>query len=151
MPTSKNPFAASKEIMQKNASKAEVAENVEQKDKTDSVSDKIAEKTAQSTDSADFISEVKTAASIEEDIPESIAKLLAGPKSKKSHMVPMLLDFALKEIKDRENSAMKARGEKGTKKTEDDYVVQAMIEFFSAPGIRADCLKSAAKKLKSIL
>lgn len=151
MPSSKNPFAVAKEMMQKNASKNEVLENPEQSSQPDITDDNLPDTTSELTESPDTNSEIKTGNPSEEEIPESIAKLLAGPKSKKSHMVPMLLDFALKEIKDRENSAMKARGEKGTKKTEDDYVVQAMIEFFSTPGLRADCLKSAAKKLKSIL
>lgn len=151
MPSSKNPFAVAKEMMQKNATKAEGTETAELNDHTDRVSRESTDNVSESVNSNVVDPDLKTGKPEEEEIPESIAKLLAGPKSKKSHMVPMLLDFALKEIKDRENSAMKARGEKGTKKTEDDYVVQAMIEFFSTPGMRADCLKSAAKKLKSIL
>src|SRR5215204_89123 len=69
-------------------------------------------------------------------------KTLTMPTAKKTLALPMIYEFAVKELKARRNFAKQLRGEKGME-TEEDIFVEIFRLFFSQPGESSDCLRVA--------
>src|SRR5215203_5795726 len=67
---------------------------------------------------------------------------LAMPTAKKTLALPMIYEFAVKELKARRNFAKQLRGEKGME-TEEDIFVEIFRLFFSQAGEPSDCLRVA--------
>lgn len=77
-------------------------------------------------------------------------KTLAMPTAKKTLALPMIYEFAVKELKARRNFAKQLRGEKGME-TEEDIFVEIFKLFFSQPGESADCLRVAQERMDLLL
>lgn len=79
-------------------------------------------------------------------VPEQPKKTLTMPTAKKTLALPMIYEFAVKELKARRNFAKQLRGEKGME-TEEDIFVEIFRLFFSQPGESSDCLRVAQERM----
>ena len=77
-------------------------------------------------------------------------KTLPMPTAKKTLALPMIYEFAVKELKARRNFAKQLRGEKGME-TEEDIFVEIFRLFFSQPGESSDCLRVAQERMDLLL
>lgn len=77
-------------------------------------------------------------------------KTVAMPTAKKTLALPMIYEFAVKELKARRNFAKQLRGEKGME-TEEDIFVEIFKLFFNQPGESADCLRVAQERMDLLL
>ena len=77
-------------------------------------------------------------------------KTLSMPTAKKTLALPMIYEFAVKELKARRNFAKQLRGEKGME-TEEDIFVEIFRLFFSQPGESSDCLRVAQERMDLLL
>ena len=77
-------------------------------------------------------------------------KTLTMPTAKKTLALPMIYEFAVKELKARRNFAKQLRGEKGME-TEEDIFVEIFRLFFSQPGESSDCLRVAQERMDLLL
>lgn len=77
-------------------------------------------------------------------------KNIAMPTAKKTLALPMIYEFAVKELKARRNFAKQLRGEKGME-TEEDIFVEIFKLFFSQPGESSDCLRVAQERMDLLL
>jgi hypothetical protein len=77
-------------------------------------------------------------------------KTLTMPTAKKTLALPMIYEFAVKELKARRNFAKQLRGEKGME-TEEDIFVEIFKLFFSQPGESSDCLRVAQERMDLLL
>lgn len=82
--------------------------------------------------------------------PEKSKKTLSVPTAKKTLALPMIYEFAVKELKARRNFAKQLRGEKGME-TEEDIFVEIFRLFFSQPGESSDCLRVAQERMDLLL
>lgn len=83
-------------------------------------------------------------------LPEQPKKTLSVPTAKKTLALPMIYEFAVKELKARRNFAKQLRGEKGME-TEEDIFVEIFRLFFSQPGESSDCLRVAQERMDLLL
>jgi hypothetical protein len=77
-------------------------------------------------------------------------KTITMPTAKKTLALPMIYEFAVKELKARRNFAKQLRGEKGME-TEEDIFVEIFRLFFSQPGESSDCLRVAQERMDLLL
>ena len=77
-------------------------------------------------------------------------KTLPMPTAKKTLALPMIYEFAVKELKARRNFAKQLRGEKGME-TEEDIFVEIFRLFFSQPGESSDCLRVAQERMDLLM
>jgi len=77
-------------------------------------------------------------------------KTLPMPTAKKTLALPMIYEFAVKELKARRNFAKQLRGEKGME-TEEDIFVEIFRLFFSQSGESSDCLRVAQERMDLLL
>lgn len=77
-------------------------------------------------------------------------KTMTMPTAKKTLALPMIYEFAVKELKARRNFAKQLRGEKGME-TEEDIFVEIFRLFFSQPGESADCLRVAQERMDLLI
>ena len=77
-------------------------------------------------------------------------KTITMPTAKKTLALPMIYEFAVKELKARRNFAKQLRGEKGME-TEEDIFVEIFRLFFSQPGESSDCLRVAQERIDLLL
>lgn len=77
-------------------------------------------------------------------------KTLAMPTAKKTLALPMIYEFAVKELKARRNFAKQLRGGKGME-TEEDIFVEIFRLFFSQPGESSDCLRVAQERMDLLM
>lgn len=83
-------------------------------------------------------------------LPEQPKKTLSVPTAKKTLALPMIYEFAVKELKARRNFAKQLRGEKGME-TEEDIFVEIFRLFFSQSGESSDCLRVAQERMDLLL
>lgn len=79
-----------------------------------------------------------------------LEKPLTMPTAKKTLALPMIYEFAVKELKARRNFAKQLRGEKGME-TEEDIFVEIFRLFFCQPGESSDCLRVAQERMNILL
>lgn len=79
-------------------------------------------------------------------VPKQAEQTRTMPTAKKTLALPMLYEFAVKELKARRNFAKQLRGEKGME-TEEDIFVEIFRLFFSQPGESSDCLRVAQERM----
>lgn len=79
-------------------------------------------------------------------LPKQPEQTRTMPTAKKTLALPMLYEFAVKELKARRNFAKQLRGEKGME-TEEDIFVEIFRLFFSQPGESSDCLRVAQERM----
>ncbi len=77
-------------------------------------------------------------------------KTITMPTAKKTLALPMIYEFAVKELKARRNFAKQLRGEKGME-TEEDIFVEIFRLFFSQPGESSDCLRVAQERMDLLM
>ena len=77
-------------------------------------------------------------------------KTITMPTAKKTLALPMIYEFAVKELKARRNFAKQLRGEKGME-TEEDIFVEIFRLFFSQPGESSDCLRVDQERMDLLL
>ena len=77
-------------------------------------------------------------------------KTITMPTAKKTLALPMIYEFAVKELKARRNFAKQLRGEKGME-TEEDIFVEIFKLFFSQPGESSDCLRVAQERMDLLM
>lgn len=77
-------------------------------------------------------------------------KSITMPTAKKTLALPMIYEFAVKELKARRNFAKQLRGEKGME-TEEDIFVEIFRLFFCQPGESSDCLRVAQERMDLLL
>lgn len=83
-------------------------------------------------------------------VAKQLEKTLPMPTAKKTLALPMIYEFAVKELKARRNFAKQLRGEKGME-TEEDIFVEIFRLFFSQPGESSDCLRVAQERMDLLL
>lgn len=83
-------------------------------------------------------------------VPKHLEKTLTMPTAKKTLALPMIYEFAVKELKARRNFAKQLRGEKGME-TEEDIFVEIFRLFFSQPGESSDCLRVAQERMDLLM
>lgn len=83
-------------------------------------------------------------------VPKQPEKTLIMPTAKKTLALPMIYEFAVKELKARRNFAKQLRGEKGME-TEEDIFVEIFRLFFSQPGESSDCLRVARERMDLLM
>lgn len=79
-------------------------------------------------------------------LPKQPEQTRTMPTAKKTLALPMIYEFAVKELKARRNFAKQLRGEKGME-TEEDIFVEIFRLFFSQPGESSDCLRVAQERM----
>lgn len=79
-------------------------------------------------------------------LPKQPEQTRTMPTAKKTLALPMIYEFAVKELKARRNFAKQLRGEKGME-TEEDIFVEIFRLFFSQPGEPSDCLRVAQERM----
>ncbi len=77
-------------------------------------------------------------------------KTITMPTAKKTLALPMIYEFAVKELKARRNFAKQLRGKKGME-TEEDIFVEIFRLFFSQPGESSDCLRVAQERMDLLM
>lgn len=82
--------------------------------------------------------------------PKQPEKNLTMPTAKKTLALPMIYEFAVKELKARRNFAKQLRGEKGME-TEEDIFVEIFRLFFNQPGESSDCLRVAQERMDLLM
>lgn len=85
-----------------------------------------------------------------EPVPKQPEKTLTMPTAKKTLALPMIYEFAVKELKARRNFAKQLRGGKGME-TEEDIFVEIFRLFFSQPGESSDCLRVAQERMDLLM
>lgn len=83
-------------------------------------------------------------------VPKQPEKTRTMPTAKKTLALPMIYEFAVKELKARRNFARQLRGEKGME-TEEDIFVEIFRLFFSQPGESSDCLRVAQERMDLLM
>ena len=83
-------------------------------------------------------------------IVKQLEKTITMPTAKKTLALPMIYEFAVKELKARRNFAKQLRGEKGME-TEEDIFVEIFRLFFSQPGESSDCLRVAQERMDLLM
>lgn len=83
-------------------------------------------------------------------VPKQPEKARTMPTAKKTLALPMIYEFAVKELKARRNFAKQLRGEKGME-TEEDIFVEIFRLFFSQPGESSDCLRVAQERMDLLM
>lgn len=71
------------------------------------------------------------------------------PMTRKTTTMPLLLDLAVKELKNRRNLARKFANKGTSKTTEDDIVIEALNYFFKQSGEINDCLTAAKSQIQT--
>ncbi len=118
---------------------AEIAPNISTASLSEAQSDKLRENETKHEISSKNKSESKQ--------PE---KTLTVPTAKKTLALPMIYEFAVKELKARRNFAKQLRGEKGME-TEEDIFVEIFKLFFSQPGESSHCLRVAQERMDLLM
>jgi hypothetical protein len=83
-------------------------------------------------------------------LPKQPEKIITMPTAKKTLALPMIYEFAVKELKARRNFAKQLRGEKGME-TEEDIFVEIFRLFFSQQGESSDCLRVAQERMDLLI
>ena len=89
-------------------------------------------------------------ASKNKPLPIQPEKTRTMPTAKKTLALPMIYEFAVKELKARRNFAKQLRGEKGME-TEEDIFVEIFRLFFNQPGESSDCLRVAQERMDLLM
>lgn len=153
----KNSFSRAKQSMIENLQNnndlqtdGEVEAGNEQNFSDDKLNKRVISVTERQTDESQEKELKQKIPSKIKDTDNQPEKTITMPTAKKTLALPMIYEFAVKELKARRNFAKQLRGEKGME-TEEDIFVEIFRLFFSQPGESSDCLRVAQERMDLLL